>query len=65
MSANIVIGIACGLASVMLTVSALTDVIKWAFREGYDRGRADADKAFIEAGRQVDQARQEIWREHS
>lgn len=63
MNVGIVIGIICGVIAAALLVVSIRDLLVWCYKEGYQRGRYDERQAWFEQGRQVDQARQEIWRE--
>lgn len=72
MTINILIGLGCILIAGLLFLSLLRDILHWlqdrilqSYKDGYERGRRDADVAWIQAEKEVDQARQEIWREES
>jgi hypothetical protein len=41
----------------------IRDILIWSYKEGYERGRKDAEEAWAKLGCEVDQARQQIWRE--
>jgi hypothetical protein len=62
---NLLIGVFCFLIAAALLVSALHDVLRWAFEEGRTRGRTEAENAFVQYEKGADQARQEIWREEA
>ena len=65
MTISILIGVFCFLIAGAIFLSALHDILRWAFEEGRIRGRRDAEEAFVEYEKGADQARQEIWREES
>jgi hypothetical protein len=59
---NVLYGIAAFLASYAIVASGF--YIR-GFSAGYKIGRREADTWWIEAGKQVDEARQKIWKENS
>ena len=61
MSAAIIILVSVG--SGLLLVYLVHDLMIFVYKAGYDRGRKDAEEAWTKLGREVDQARQQIWRE--
>ena len=69
MTINTIGGIACFViaagVAVSLLLSVLRDVIRWAYDKGVARGRAEAEKAFVEYERGADEARQQIWRDEA
>jgi hypothetical protein len=60
---NLAITIFASLASGLLLVFVVHDLMVFIYKAGYERGRNDADKAWMELGREVDHARQQIWKE--
>jgi hypothetical protein len=52
-----------GLFGVFLFVVCIRDLLIWCYKEGYQRGWKDSEQAWVKLGREVDEARQQIWRE--
>ena len=52
-----------GLAAFALYVEICRYCQKKAYRRGYQQGRSDAEEWIVKLETDVDQARQEIWRE--
>lgn len=65
MNVNLIIGGVCLLGALILLVGMIMHFIVWMFQLGYAKGRADAEHAWIIAGRAVDETRQAIWREEA
>ena len=63
MNPDILIGVICGVIALALRIVSIRELLVWCYKEGYERGRKDADEAWTKLGREVDQARQQIWRE--
>jgi hypothetical protein len=62
---NIIMGAICLVGFSALLVSLVTHFIVWVFKAGYAQGRADAEKAWTEMGKEVEQTQQAIWREEA
>jgi hypothetical protein len=60
---NVAIGVLCGVIAFALLIISIRELLVWCYKEGYTRGRKDADEAWTKLGLDVDQARQQIWRE--
>lgn len=65
MSPGIIIGIVCALGACVLLVKLLHDLIVWVYQEGRERGRTDAEKAFLGYEKGANEARQQIWRDEA
>ena len=62
MNSNLVIAGACFVLAAALLVSAVHDIIRTAYKLGYDRGFSNCEKWITEQGLQVDGEREKIWR---
>jgi hypothetical protein len=60
---NILIAIFCGVTAFSLLIVSIRELLGWCYKEGYERGWKDAEEAWTKLGREVDEARQQIWRE--
>ncbi|HZW05363.1 MAG TPA: hypothetical protein VFF58_00515 [Candidatus Nitrosotalea sp.] len=63
MTAQILIGLVCGVIAILIAVALLHDLLIWVYQEGRAKGRQEAEAWWLEQGKQVDQARQQVWRE--
>jgi hypothetical protein len=60
---NPLIAVVCGVIALALLIISIRELLVWCYKEGYQRGRKDAEEAWTKLGAEVDQARQQIWRE--
>jgi hypothetical protein len=61
MNAAIILLVSVG--SGLLLVFVVHDLMLFVYKAGYERGRKDAEDAWTKLGLEVDQTRQQIWRE--
>ena len=71
-AANVIAAVLCLLIAGMIFLSLLRDVLHWidgnvrqSYQDGYERGRRDADVAWVQAEKQVERTQKEIWREEA
>jgi hypothetical protein len=63
---NTIFGVLCSLICIALLVALFRDLgYKSGVKDGYAKGRLDADNWWIGAESEADQARRQIWREEA